>query len=139
MVAFNKFEDTVEQMLTAVHNFTAAGHVVRVYLSNATPSASLDAGLADLADISGGNGYTAGGEDSQNTMTESGGTATVATTDVVWTSSGAGFGPFRYVAHYNDTAASNNLVCWHDYASAITPANGETFTINYGASLFTLA
>jgi len=139
MATYNKFQDFVEQVLSGIHTLTAAGNVVKAYLSNAAPSASADAVKADLAEITAQNGYPAGGDDAQNTLSETTGTATVATTDIVWTSSGAGFGPFQYVAHYNDTAASDNLICWHDYGSAITPANGETFTVNYGASLFTLA
>lgn len=141
MATYNKFEDFVEQLCTAKHDLTAAGHVLKVYLSNATPSASLDAVKADLAEISAGNGYTAGGTDVQNTLSESAGTATVAGTDVVWTASGGTIGPFRYVALYNDTQTSpaDPLVAWWDYGSAITLNDGETFTVDFGASIFTLA
>lgn len=139
MATYNKFEDFAEQVLTAIHNFTAAGHVFKVYLSNATPSASLDAVKADLAEITAQNGYPAGGTDVQNTLSETGGTATVAGTDVVFTAAGGSFGPFQYVVLYNDTAASDNLVAWWDYGSAISINNGETFTVDFGASIFTLA
>lgn len=140
MATYTKFEDFAEQVLTAVHNFTAAGHVFKAYLTNTAPSASGDAVKADLAEsMSTGGGYTVGGEDIQNTLSESGGTATVAATDVVWTGSGGGFGPFRYVPIYNDTAASDNLLCYYDYASSISVAAAETFTLDFGASLFTLA
>lgn len=144
MAAYNKFQDFVEQVLTAVHNLTAAGHVFRIYLSNTTPSASLDAVKADLAEIAGGNGYTAGGEDVQNTLAESTGTATVTGTKVVWTASGGTIGPFQYVVLYNDTAASDNLVAWWDRGSALTLQDGETFTVKFNngdptGTIFTLA
>ena len=84
MVAFNKFQDFVEQVLTAKHNATASGDVFKVYLSNEAPLAT-DTVKADIADITAQNGYPAGGTDVQNTLSESSGTATVAGTDVVVT------------------------------------------------------
>lgn len=140
MVAYNKFQDFTEQLCSGKHDLTAAGHVVKAYLSNATPSASLDTVKADLAEITAQNGYTAGGEDAQNALSESAGTTTLTAVDIVWTSSGAGFGPLQYFAQYNDTQTSpaDPLINWWDYGSAITPATGETLTLNYGASYATL-
>ncbi len=138
MATYNKFQDFTEQLCRGLHHLHAAGDVLRVYLSNATPSASLDAVKADLAEIAGGNGYTALGEDIQNDLSESGGTTTLTAVDVTWTASGAGIATFQYVAQYNDTNASDALVAWWDYGSAIAPAAGETFTVNYGASYATL-
>jgi hypothetical protein len=48
-------------------------------------------------------------------------------------------GPFRYVALYNDTATNDDLIGYWDYGSSITLANGETFTVNFGASVLTIA
>ena len=140
MAAYNKFQDFVEQLCTAKHNFTAAGDVFKVYLSNTTPSASLDAVKADLAEITAQNGYPAGGSDIQNTLSETTGTATVAATDVVWTASGGAFGPFQYVVSYNDTQTSpvDPLLSWWDYGSAISINDGETFTVDFTTSVFTL-
>jgi hypothetical protein len=141
MATFNKFEDFVEQLLTAKHNFTAAGDVFKVYASNATPSTSADAIKTDLAEITAQNGYPAGGSDTQNAMTETTGTATVTAVDVVWTASGGSFGPLQYIVLYNDTQTSpaDALVGWWDYASAVTVLTGETFTVDFGASLLTVA
>lgn len=138
MATYNKFEDFTEQLCRGLHHLHAAGDVVKAYLSNATPSASLDAVLTDLADIAGGNGYTAGGTDTQNDLSETGGTTTLTAVDITWTASGGAIATFRYVAQYNDTNASDALICWWDYGSAIAPAAGETFTVNYGASYATL-
>lgn len=137
MASFNKFQDYQEQLHKGVHQWHAAGHTFKVYLSNATPSASGDAVKADLAEISAGNGYTAGGTDIQNDMSESGGTATVTAVDVTWTASGGTIGPFQYAVIYNDTAANDELVGWYDYGSAVTLQIGEAFTVDFGASLFT--
>lgn len=141
MAAFNKFEQFVEDLGSGVHQLHAAGHTVKVYASNATPSASLDAVKADLAEITAENGYSAGGTDTQQDYTQTSGTATMTGTDVVWTASGGTFGPLRYVVLYNDTPAApaDPLIGWWDYGSAVTPASGETFTVNFGASVFTIA
>lgn len=141
MAAFNKFQDFVEQLGKGVHQLHAAGHTLKCYLSNDTPSASLDAIKTDLAEIAAGNGYTSGGHDTQNDYTESGGTGSLTGTDIVITASGGSFGPFQYTVLYNDTPTSptDPLVGWWDYGSAITVNNGESFTIDFGANIFTIA
>jgi hypothetical protein len=135
MATYNKIEGFVGYLGLAAVNCNT--DTWKAYLSNATPSASLDDVKTDLAEITNQNGYTAP-VDMQNTYSESGGTGTLGATDIVVTASGA-VGPFQYVAHYDDTHASDILINWYDYASAITMASGETFTIDYGASFFTLA
>ena len=139
MAAFNKFQSFVTAVAAGTHAacLNADTDVLRVYLSNDAPSASLDSVMADLAEISTGNGYT-GAVDVQNAATTSAGTITVAGTDVVVTASGA-VGPFQYAVLFNDTAASDPLIGWWDYGTPVTLANGETFTIDFGASLFTIA
>lgn len=139
MATFNKFEDYTRAALTAVHNFTAAGHQMDVYLTNATPSTSLDTVKADLAEIATGNGYT-GPEDMANDMTETTGTATVTGTDVTITASGGAIAQFRYVVWMNDTPTSpaDPLIGWWDNGSAVDLADGESFTVDFGASVATL-
>ena len=136
MASYNKFQDFVEALGLGEHNLNT--DTLNVYLSNATPSASADADKADLAEITNENGYTAP-VDIQNVWSESGGTGTLAATDVVITASGGTVGPFRYAVIYNDTHSTDGLVCWWDYGSSITLQDGETFTIDFGASVFTIA
>lgn len=135
MVAYNKYQDFVEQLLSAKHNFTASGDVMRIFLSNTAPTATDTTYPGTATEIANGNGYTTGGEDVQNTLAEAAGTATVTGTKVVWTASGGTIGPFRYVPLYNDTQTSpaNALVGWWDYASSITLQIGETFTVKFNS------
>lgn len=143
MVAFNKFQQFVTDMAAGVHinALNASTDVLKCYLSNATPDAALDDVKADLAEIAGGNGYTAGGHDSQNAASTTTGTISVVGTDIVITASGGVVGPFRYVVLYNDTPTSpaDPLIGWWDYGSSIQLNDGESFTIDFGASMFTVA
>lgn len=131
---FVKFENFVEDVLSGVHNFLAAGHTTRVYLSDAAPNVATHEVKANIAEITIENGYT-GPVDTQNDMTRTGGTATVTGVSFTLTSTGAGFGPFQYVVHYNDTPTSpaDPLINYWDYGSAITPNGGETFEVRMNA------
>lgn len=139
MAAFNKFQQFVEDLGLKKHDLNA--DTLKIYLSNAVPSASLDAVKVDLAEITAGNGYTAGGEDTLNTYTETAGTGSCVGTDVTWTASGGSIGPFQYVVLYNDTQTvpADPLIGWWDYGSALTLNAGESFTTDFGTSLFTVA
>jgi len=139
MVAYNKFNTFALDLGEGTHQLQAAGHQLDNYLSNATPSASLDAVKADLAEITIQNGY-GGPTDVQNGYTESGGVGTMTAVDILFTATGAGFGPFQYTVLDNDTPASplDPLIAWWDYGSAISPTAGETFDIDYGASVLTI-
>ena len=137
MVAATKYQDAVQQMWTAIHDLTAAGHVVRAAIHTDAPTAATDDELADLTQIT-GTGYP-GSNDSQNDMTESGGTATWTAVDIVWTATAADWtSTARYVSEYNDTSTGDKLLKAYDYGATFALGNGETFTLNYGASSGTL-
>lgn len=142
MAAYNKFEDFTRSLCANEHgSFAAAGDVLKVYLTNNAPSASLDAVKADLAESVTGTGYTAGGEDTQNDLTESpAGTANVTGVDIVWTAGAGDWTAFRYAVLYNDTptAPADPLIAWWDYGSSITLGNGETFTVDFGTEMFSI-
>jgi hypothetical protein len=139
MATFNKFQDFVEQLGKGVHQLHAAGHTLNVYLTNNAPNTATHAVKADLAGITEQNGYAVA--DIVNDYTETTGTGTLTGTDVEWTATGAGFGPFRYAVIYNDTPTSpaDPLVCWWDYGSSISCAVGEKFKVDFGASILTIA
>ena len=139
MASYNKFQQFVEDLCKGVHQLHAAGHTLKVYLSNATPDAAADAVKVDLAEITNENGYAAP-VDIQNDISETGGTASLTGVDVVITASGGTVGPFRYAVIFNDdpTSPADPLVAWWDYGSSITLQDGEDFTVDFGSSLFTL-
>ena len=138
MAAFNKFNQFVEDLGLGVHNLSTGA--LRVYLSNAVPSVSLDLVKTDLAEIAAGNGYVAQGELVGGSWTETAGTGTKTGVDIVWTATGA-IGPFQYAVLFNDTptAPVDPVIGWWDYGTPISLAIGETFTVDFGASVFTIA
>ena len=137
MVAFNHFECFAGDVGLQKHELNA--DTLKIYLSNAAPSASADSVKTDLAEISAENGYSAGGNDITNTYSETSGTGTLAGTDVTITADGGTVGPFQYVVLYNDTVADDLLIGWWDYGSAITLQDTETFKTDFGASILTIA
>lgn len=138
MASYNKFNVFVKDLGEGTLKLHAAGDTFRVYLSNAAPNAATHVVKADIAEITNQNGYTAP-VDIQNGYTVTTGTGTMTAVDVVVTATGT-VGPFQYVIIYDDTPTSpaDPLMCWFNYGSALTLANGETFTIDFGASLMTL-
>jgi len=134
VATYNKFNAFVEALAEKVHNL--GSDTLKVYLSNATPNAANDAVKADLAEISAGNGYTAGG----NTATQTSSSQTAGVYKLVladpatWTAAGGSIGPFRYAVLYNDTSASDNLIAWWDYGTSITLGAGDTFSVDFDPS-----
>lgn len=137
-VAYNKFETFVGDLGLQVHELNA--DLIKVYASNDAPSTSADSIKTDLAEITAENGYPSGGSDVQNTYTETTGTGTLVGVDVTWTASGGSFGPLRYAVLYNDTPTSpvDPLIAWWDRGTSVTINDGESFTVDFGASIFTL-
>lgn len=133
MAAYNKFNSFVEAVAEKVHNL--GSDVLKVALTNSAPVAT-NTQLSNITEIS----YT---NCSARTITvssssQSSGTYSLVCTDLVLTASGGTVGAFRYVVIYNDTATNDELICWFDYGSSITLNDTETFTLDFGSSLFTL-
>lgn len=124
-VVFHAFK---EHLAEKVHNL--GSDTLKVALTNTGPTASTGDELADITQISNGNGYTTGGTQATiSSSAQSAGTYKLVVADVVFTASGS-MGPFRYTVFYNDTPTSpaDPLIMYHDYGSSITLASGETFT-----------
>lgn len=145
MATFTKYYTFVGDLAGKVHDLNGTGgssaDTCKVMLSNTAPNVSTHTVRADVTEISGGNGYTSGGTTATIVGSASGGTFTLSGTDVVFTASGGTIGPFRYAILYNDTPTSpaDPLIGYWDYGSAITLADTETFTVDFGASVLTVA
>jgi hypothetical protein len=128
MAVFNKFNSFVEDLAEKVHNL--GSDTLKIALTNTAPSAS-NTILSNITQISAGNGYTSGGATVTITSSsQTSGTYKLVLGDVTFTATGS-MGPFRYAVLYNSTAASGNLIGWYDYASSITLAANETFTVDF--------
>jgi len=134
MASYNKFEGFAGYLGLGTINLNT--DTLYVYLTNNAPSASGDDVVGDLVGITEENTYAKA--DIQNTFAEASGTGTCTATDVVWTATGGPLEEARYVVVYDDTQASDCLVCWWDYGAAFTVLEDETFTVDF-TNLFTLA
>lgn len=143
MATYNKFQDFVDQLGQGKH--VLGTDVLKIALTNSAPVAT-NTVIANITQISGTNGYTTGGTSASATWAETSGTGTLTGTMVVFTASGGSMGPFQYVVLYNSTQTTplGPLIAWWDYGSALTLANGETFSVKFNnsattGSIFTLA
>ncbi len=134
MASFNKFDCFVGDLGLKLHNLDT--DVLKVYLTNAAPSAS-NTVYNTPADLSTAGGYTAGGTDAQCGYSQTSGLGTLTGVDIVFTAT-TGFGPFQYAVLYNFTSGTKPLIGWWNYGSAVTLAALETFTVDFGASVLTL-
>lgn len=142
MATYTKYEPFVEMLCQKLIDAFGTTDVWKAVIHTDAPTVATDDDVSDLTQIAGSNGYTTDGSDITYNATRSGGTVTSTATDVVWTASGGNLGASttgRYVSIYDDTSAGNWLLCAYDYGSTFTVATGETFTLDFGASLFTLA
>lgn len=137
MAAFNKFNLFTQDLTTAKHTFASGGQTFAIMLTNTVPLATNHI----YSDVSGGElattgGYTVGGITSAMSESSAAGVEKVLGTNVTWTGSGAGFGPFRYIIIFNVTQTTplKPLVAWYDYGSSISLFLSDTFTVAFDAT-----
>lgn len=149
MVAYNKFNLTVDKLVKGTHNLNS--NVIRcaLYVRGApTPPVAADALYAAVlaggaTEVANGNGYTTiGNSGGASIASNVAGTETVRTTSAItqWVASGAGFS-LEYVVAYDATTANKDLIGWWDYGATLTlsGANSDTFdVVGLNTSLFTL-
>lgn len=138
MATYVKYEPWVESVSNKLIDQFGTTDTFRAVIHSDAPTVATDDELADLTQVT-GTGYTAGGEDIQNDSTRSGGTVTFTAVDTPWTATAADWGAGRYVSIHDDTSTTDRLMCSFDYGGSFTLGNGETFTVDFGASLFTYA
>lgn len=140
MASYNKIQQFVEDLCFGVHDLENGADALTVALTAAANApVATNSVLADLTEIA----YTNLSSRVLTTNASTGhttGTYSQVMDDLVLTASGGAVATFRYVVIYNDTPTSpaNPLICWYDHGSDVDLADGETYTINFGSSLFTL-
>ena len=138
MATYVKYEPFIQGLCDKLFDLFGTTDTLKVVIHSDAPTVATDDELADLTQIT-GTGYTAGGEDIQNDATRSGATVTMTGVDVVWTATAADWVAGRYVSMHDDTSTTDRLISSWDYGANFTLGNGETFTVDFGASIMTLA
>ena len=125
MATFTKIDSFVENLAEKQIDLGGAG--LTIALTNTAHTATWDE-LADLTEIS----YTnlSSRVLTVTTSAQTSGTYKLVLADLVLTATGA-VGPFRYIYIYDDGSTGDKLVAYFDYGSAVSLANGETFTIDF--------
>ncbi len=138
MLTAQKFQSFVNQLGLGTFNLNT--DTLKLMLTNVAPVVT-NTIKANLTEIAAGGGYTAGGEDTQNSWAASVGTATLTGTEITWVATVGGMAQFRYLALYDDTPAGDPLAIFWDNAVAVTLAEGESFIarFNNGSPTGTIA
>lgn len=132
MATGTKFLSFVEAMAEKVHNL--GSDVLKVALTNSSP-VNTNTVLANIAQISGVNGYTTGGSTAAHvTSAQNAGVYKLVLDDVTFTASGGSMGPFRYVVLYNDTATNDELIAFWDIGSNVTVDSTDSFVVDFSAT-----
>lgn len=127
MASYVKFQSFVEKLAEKVHNLGSDTLTVAL-TTNVNAPANTDDVLVDLTEISYAD--CSARAITTDTSAETGGVYKLVLTDLTLTSTGT-VGPFQWVIIYNDTATNDDLICYFDYGSEITLANGETFKLDF--------
>jgi hypothetical protein len=154
MAAFNKIHEFGNHLLLGKHDFSAAGNIIKVFLSDDTPTAAgtlkyvadkTAPGATEFCEIAAGSGYIVGGQDVSNSIAELTAASTgkwevACAASKAWTAAGASFGggtaaTFRFVGIY-DTAptapVADPAIGWWSYGTAGVELNdGESFTVTF--------
>ena len=127
MASYNKFNSFVSDLAQKVHNLNS--DTLKILLTNAAPVAT-NTVKSNLTEIAAGNGYSAGGAVASFVSgNDTAGTYKLILAPASWTAAGGSIGPFEWAVLYNSSAASQQLIGWWDYGTAITLTNGNTFTV----------
>lgn len=135
MATFNLINDW---LVNLVENADCESDQFTVALSNTAPGAETtpptgdgDGVLANITEVS--YTYCSSRDITTTSSGQTGGTYKLVLADLTLTASGGTVGPFQYVYIYDNTVATpaDPLVCYYDYDSSITLADGETLDIDF--------
>lgn len=140
MASYVKYENFVQVLMNKEVDLFGTNETVNAVIHTDAPVVATDTTVANLTQIT-GTGYSAG--DIQNDATRTGGTVTMTGVDFVWTAGAADWtSTARYVSIYDDTPTTptaDPLIAYWDYGTTFAVGNGETFTLDFGASVLSLA
>ena len=134
MASFTLINDWLANM---VENADLESDQFVIALSNTAPGSEStaptgdgDGVLANVTEVSYAN--CSSRDITTTSSSQTGGTYSLVLADITLTASGS-VGPFRYVYVYDDTVTSpaDPLVCYYDYGSSITLANGDTLAVDF--------
>jgi hypothetical protein len=136
MATFQYYDAFTTELAAGTHAaaLNADTDVLRVALTNTVPLATHTT-IADYTQVT-ADIFETWPIDVENAATQSGTTITVVGADKSATATGT-VNQFRYVILFNDTQADKLIGYW-DNGSAVDLISGQTFTVNFGASMFTL-
>jgi hypothetical protein len=130
MAAYNKFNQTIEDMMHKVHNFSADTLELALTAAANAPVAT-NSVLLDLTPIT----YTNLNARTLTTVTSEGsdGSYELVLADKTISASGGAANPFRYVVVFNQSSVTptDALICWFDYGSDLTLQDGESLTVDF--------
>jgi len=139
-IAYNSFRQTMGDGTMDLDSDTFK---IALFQNSGNAADAAQTIYGDLTDeVANGNGYTTGGAAlSSVTFTYSGTTATFDCANPVFTASGGSISSIRIAVIYDDTAASDDLVCYCVLDSSdITVTSGNALTININPSgVFTIS
>jgi len=133
MATFNKFDSFVEALAEKVHNL--GSDTLTVALTNSAPVAT-NTVLANITQVS--YTYCSTRVLTVSASSQTSGTYSLVVSDLTLTATGGSIGPFRYIVIYNDTAGNDELIGWYDHGSEVTVTTGNTFLLDFGATVLTL-
>jgi hypothetical protein len=142
MATYTKYDTAIQKLCDKLIDAFGTTDVWKAVIHTDAPTTATDSVLTDLIEIGNSNGYTSGGLDITFNSTRSGGTVTATAVDTVWTAVTGNLGTSttgRYVSVYDFTSSAKDLWCSWDYGSTFTVAVGETFTLDFGASFWTIS
>ena len=130
MASYNKINAFVENVAEKVHNLQSDALTVALTATANAPVAT-NSILTDITQIAYTNLSSRVLTVSSSAQTS--GTYKLVVADLVLTASGGSVAAFRYIVIYNDTPTSpaDPLICWFDYGSSLTLADGETLTLDF--------
>jgi len=141
MASYTAIEHFVEWLAQKKHDLSSDNLKIALIAAGNEPDAANDEDYADLTVINQAN-LDSDGPLTVNSVTQTDGTVAVALDDFTILADGGALPAFQFICIYNDTPAvdaDKGLICYYDYGSALTLADGESLEIQFtGGNLLTI-